>query len=89
MTLERVPEGIPHVPVGGTAADREVGSTAGPGAGPTGRVADAARLQILATEHWSLLATRSMGYQESFSRAAMFLSVLSGASCRSRWWRRR
>jgi hypothetical protein len=38
-----------------------------------------ARLQILATEHWSLLASRSMGYNESFSRAGMFLSVLSGA----------
>jgi hypothetical protein len=37
------------------------------------------RLQILATEHWSLLATRSLTYSESFSRVAMFLSVLSGA----------
>ena len=37
------------------------------------------RLQILTTEHWSLLATRSMTWNESFSRASMFLSVLSGA----------
>jgi hypothetical protein len=37
------------------------------------------RLQILATEHWSLLATRSLTWTESFSRAQMFLSVLSGA----------
>jgi len=37
------------------------------------------RLQILATEHWSLLATRSMSWSESFSRAGMFLTVLSGA----------
>lgn len=37
------------------------------------------RLQILATEHWSLLATRSLTWSESFSRAQMFLSVLSGA----------
>jgi hypothetical protein len=38
-----------------------------------------ARLQILATEHWSLLATRSLTWNESFSRSSMFLSILSGA----------
>ncbi|MGH2454758.1 MAG: hypothetical protein ACRDHD_00655 [Candidatus Limnocylindria bacterium] len=37
------------------------------------------RLQILATEHWNLLATRSLSWSESFSRASMFLTVLSGA----------
>jgi hypothetical protein len=37
------------------------------------------RMQILATEHWSLLATRSLTYTESFSRVSMFFSVLSGA----------
>lgn len=37
------------------------------------------RLQILSTEHWSLLATRSLSYTESFSRVSMFFSVLSGA----------
>lgn len=37
------------------------------------------RLQILATEHWGLLATRSLSWNESFSRAGMFLTVLSGA----------
>jgi hypothetical protein len=40
---------------------------------------DAARVQILATEHWSLLTTRSMIWNESFSRAGMFLTVLSAA----------
>lgn len=39
----------------------------------------AQRLQILTTEHWSLLSTRSLSWNEAFSRAAMFLSVLSGA----------
>ena len=39
----------------------------------------AAQLQILATEHWSLLATRSMTYTESFSRIGMFFTVLTGA----------
>ncbi|HEY0492212.1 MAG TPA: hypothetical protein VGD57_01920 [Candidatus Dormibacteraeota bacterium] len=38
-----------------------------------------ARLQILATEHWSLLATRSLIYSESFSRVSLFLTVLTGA----------
>jgi hypothetical protein len=37
------------------------------------------RIQILATEHWNLLATRSLSWSESFSRASMFLTVLSGA----------
>src|SRR5256885_8300061 len=36
-------------------------------------------LQILATEHWSLLATRSLTYQESLGRVSMFLTILSGA----------
>ena len=36
-------------------------------------------LQILSTEHWSLLASRSMAWNESFSRAGMFLAALSGA----------
>ena len=39
----------------------------------------AVRLQILSTEHWSLLASRSLAWNESFSRAGMFLSTLSGA----------
>ena len=37
------------------------------------------RLQILSTEHWSLLASRSLAWNESFSRAGMFLTTLSGA----------
>jgi hypothetical protein len=37
-------------------------------------------LQILATEHWSLLATRSLSWNESFARATMFLTLLSGAT---------
>ncbi len=40
---------------------------------------DSEALQILATEHWSLLATRSLTYQESIARVSMFLAVLSGA----------
>jgi hypothetical protein len=34
---------------------------------------------ILATEHWSLLATRSLIWNEALSRATVFLTVLSAA----------
>src|SRR5262245_54656343 len=44
---------------------------------PPPRVSEA--LQILATEHWSLLATRALTYQESLGRVNMFLAMLSGA----------
>jgi hypothetical protein len=36
-------------------------------------------LQILTTEHWSLLASRSLGYTEAMSRASIFVAALSGA----------
>jgi hypothetical protein len=37
------------------------------------------RIQMLATEHWSLLATRSLSWSEAFSRSSMFLSTLTGS----------
>lgn len=40
----------------------------------------ALRAQILASEHWSLLATRSMTWSEIFSRTGTFLTVLSAAA---------
>jgi hypothetical protein len=47
---------------------------------PAGREsAAAAKVQILATEHWSLLATRSLTYTEGLSRVTIFLAILSGA----------
>jgi hypothetical protein len=36
-------------------------------------------LQILTTEHWSLLAARSLVYTEAMSRASIFVAALSGA----------
>jgi hypothetical protein len=36
-------------------------------------------LQILTTEHWSLLSSRSLGYTESMSRVSMFIAALSGS----------
>lgn len=51
---------------------------------PTGTVPTAAEalqdqraLQILSTEHWGLLSERSLVYNESFTRAGMFLTFLS------------
>jgi len=48
---------------------------------PPGEEADAARrAQFLTTEHWSLLATRSMSWNEAFSRTGTFLSTLSAGT---------
>jgi hypothetical protein len=49
------------------------------GAPASGPLADPRALQILTTEHWGLLTTRSLTYTDAFSRAGMFLSTLSGA----------
>jgi hypothetical protein len=47
---------------------------------PAGRDAGAgSTLQILATEHLSLLATRTLTYNEALSRVTIFLAILSGA----------
>lgn len=52
------------------------GAAADDGASPD----PARRAQLLSTEHWSLLATRSMSWNEAFSRTGMFLSTLSAAT---------
>jgi uncharacterized protein YciI len=39
----------------------------------------ALQLQLIGTEQWALLSTRSLTWTESFSRASMFLATLSGA----------
>ncbi len=67
MSLERMPG-----PVGSEPAPPI--ADGGGGGSPV-----ALRLQVLATEHWGLLATRSLAWNESFTRAGMFLSTLSGA----------
>jgi hypothetical protein len=43
-------------------------------------LADPRALQILTTEHWSLLATRSLSWSETFSRGGMYLATLSAAT---------
>ena len=68
--------------------ERPTGPGAEPPPVPSGRgeasadgeaITPGMRLQILSTEHWSLLASRSLAWNESFSRAGMFLSTLAGA----------
>jgi hypothetical protein len=75
VTLERNPGPPPEAHQPPLAADPIVG-TATPSGGLT---PVQIRLQILSTEHWSLLASRSLAWNESFARAGMFLSTLSGA----------
>jgi hypothetical protein len=72
MAFERTTPGTgigaePGIPHGTAEAD-----AAGPASAQM-------RLQILSTEHWSLLASRSLAWNESFARAGMFLTTLSGA----------
>jgi hypothetical protein len=55
-------------------------STQGQAAAPDQRAIDPREAQFLATEHWSLLATRSLSWSEAFSRTGMFLSTLSAAT---------
>ncbi|HEY7526509.1 MAG TPA: hypothetical protein VIA82_06745 [Candidatus Limnocylindria bacterium] len=70
MTVDRMPEGVPPASALPSGADAAAADAA---------ARRAIRVQMLATEHWSLLATRSLSWNEAFSRASMFLSLLSGA----------
>ena len=65
MAMEHQPSGLPQAGAAGEQPDA---------------AARALRAQLLATEHWSLLATRSLSWNESFARAGMFLTLLSGAT---------
>jgi hypothetical protein len=44
---------------------------------PVKSLHDPRAIQILSTEHWSLLASRSLAYNEAFIRGGMFLTFLS------------
>jgi hypothetical protein len=80
MTFERTPglgpEPVPNPPPTDEAApavkDAGTGDSAGRHATPV-----QIRLQILTTEHWSLLASRGLAWNEAFARAGMYLSTLS------------
>jgi hypothetical protein len=39
---------------------------------------DPRALDILTTEHWSLLSARALGYQEALGRVTIFIGILSG-----------
>jgi hypothetical protein len=45
--------------------------------GPITSLDDPRAIQILSTEHWSLLSARSLAYNEAFTRGGMFLTFLS------------
>ena len=65
------------VPVGATEARPPAGATTMTTSSGGSALDDPRALQILSTEHWSLLAGRSLAYNEAFSRAGMFLTFLS------------
>jgi hypothetical protein len=44
---------------------------------PATSIRDPRVVQILSTEHWSLLSARSLAYNEAFTRGGMFLAFLS------------
>jgi hypothetical protein len=44
-----------------------------------GEAAGPQALQILMTEHWSLLASRSLGYTEAMSRVSIYVAALTGS----------
>ena len=78
VTLEELRKRLPDVPHDElTAAIRKMGKRQELTLYPFD---DPRSMQILSTEHWSLLATRSLAWNESFSRAGLFLSVVSATA---------
>ena len=68
------------VPPATTPAGSEPGGsapTADPG--PATSLLDPRVIQLLSTEHWSLLSARSLVYNEAFTRGAMFLAFISAS----------
>lgn len=60
------------------AGERPVTTSGESGAGSDVGLPDDPRiLQILSTEHWSLLTARSLAYNEAFTRVSMFMTFLS------------
>jgi hypothetical protein len=52
-------------------------SVTGPVLEPVTSLDDPRAITILSTEHWSLLSSRSLAYNEAFTRGGMFLTFLS------------
>jgi hypothetical protein len=61
----------------GTASAVEDGTRAALDPEPATSILDPRVVQILSTEHWSLLSARSLAYNEAFTRGGMFLAFLS------------
>lgn len=63
------------------AEARPIGSSEAEAVDAPARTAieDPRALQILSTEHWSLLTARSLVYNETFARGGMFLALLSAS----------
>ena len=72
------------VPVGPARPDRSIRRPARVDGDAAGPLADPRALQILSTEHWSLLAGRSLAYNEAFSRAGHVPHVPVGVAHRHR-----
>ena len=72
MTAEMPPSEAPP-------ASTATGLRSEPDSAPSRPVDDPRAAQIFATEHWSLLAGRSLAYNEAFTRAGMFLTFLSAS----------
>jgi hypothetical protein len=64
-------------PTAGPTAAPHVGSPPSV-LGSDGEVSSHA-LQIMMTEHWSLLTSRSLGYTESMARTSIFVAALTGS----------
>jgi len=76
--MSRARSPVPRPPAGASA--QSVGPPASEASQPgTGSVVPSVRAQLLATEHWSLLATRSTTQSEVLSRIATFLMLVSAS----------
>jgi hypothetical protein len=76
--MSRARSPVPRPPAGASA--QSVGpSTSEASQRGTGSVVPSVRAQLLATEHWSLLATRSTTQSEVLSRIATFLMLVSAS----------
>lgn len=74
--IEERPPVAPELTPAAAAGSPVATASATPAGDPLG---DSRALQILSTEHFSLLTARSLAYNEAFSRAGMFLSFFSAS----------
>jgi hypothetical protein len=61
----------------GGVSDKPADAKAMGGPEPVTSIQDPRALQILSTEHWSLISNRTLAYNEAFTRAGMFLTFMS------------